>query len=173
MVHQVGKTIVGVDGKPFKLRGVNLGGWLLWEGGDFGKAILLSESTMLDRLGQLIGAPAAQDFRNQIYANYITAADFQRIAQLGFNSVRLPINAKILEDDDRPYVYKPSGWDLIDHAVTWGEKYSVYAVGSRQNAVNQKPSSSHATRFLFSQLPSAYRLLHSDFCFLPTDTARL
>lgn len=128
MVHQIGLKIVGPDGKPLRLRGVNLGGWLLWEGGDFGKAILLSESTMMDRLAQIIGGQAAQDFRNQIYSNFITETDFQRMAQLGFNSVRLPINAKILEDDAQPYVYKQSGWDYIDHALTWGEKYSVYVV---------------------------------------------
>jgi hypothetical protein len=128
MVHQIGKAIVGTDGKPLRLRGVNLGGWLLWEGGDFGKAILLSESTMIDRLAQIIGKQAAQDFRKQIYDNFVTEADFQRIVQLGFNSVRLPINAKILEDDNRPYVYKASGWELIDRAVNWGEKYGVYVI---------------------------------------------
>jgi endoglucanase len=128
MVHQIGRTLVGTDGKPLRLRGVNLGGWLLWEGGDFGKAILLSESTLFDRLAQVVGNQGAQDFRNQIYANFITAADFQRIAQLGFNSVRLPINANILEDDARPYVYKQSGWDLIDHALSWGEQFGVYVI---------------------------------------------
>lgn len=128
MVHQVGTTLVGTDGKTLRLRGVNLGGWLLWEGGDFGKAILLSESTMIERLAQIVGDVAAQDFRNHIYANFITAADFQRIAALGFNSVRLPINAKVLEDDDHPYVYKQAGWDLIDRAVNWGDQYGVYVI---------------------------------------------
>ena len=128
MIHQIGRTIVGLDGKPLKLHGVNLGGWLLWEGGDFGKAIMLSESTLMDRIAQMVGNSAAEDFRNQIYANFVTDADFQRIAQLGFNSVRLPINAKLLEDDNHPYVYKQTGWDLIDRAVNWGEQYGVFVI---------------------------------------------
>ncbi len=128
MVHQVGKTIVGLDGKPLKLRGVSLGGWLLWEGWEFGKGLLLSESTIMDRLTQLVGPADAVSFQNQIYANYITAADIQRIEQLGFNSVRIPINAKILEDDDHPYVYKQSGWDILDNVLQWCEQYNVYAV---------------------------------------------
>ncbi len=128
MAHQIGKTIVGLDGKPLKLRGVNLGGWLLWEGWEFGKGLLLSESTMLDRLQTLVGAADANAFRDQVYANYITEADIARIAQLGFNSVRVPINAKILEDDAQPYVYKQSGWDILDHVLAWCEKYNVYAV---------------------------------------------
>ncbi len=128
MVHQVGRTLVGTDGKPLRLRGVNLGGWLLWEGGDFGKAILLSESTLVERLAGIVGDQAAQDFRRQVYANFITEADFRRIAQLGFNSVRLPLNAKILEDDQHPYVYQPSGWEWIDRAVNWGEQYGVYVI---------------------------------------------
>ena len=128
MVHQVGKTIVGLDGKPLKLRGVNLGGWLLWEGWEFGKGLLVPETTIFDRLKTLVGPAAAEDFRNQVYANYITEADIARIAQLGFNSVRVPINAKILEDDAQPYVYKQSGWDILDHVLQWCEKYNVYAV---------------------------------------------
>lgn len=42
MVHQVGKTVIGLDGKQLTLRGVNLGGWLLWEGWEYGKGLNVS-----------------------------------------------------------------------------------------------------------------------------------
>jgi aryl-phospho-beta-D-glucosidase BglC (GH1 family) len=128
MVHQVGRTIVGVDGKPLRLRGVNLGGWLLWEGWDFSKGFDLTENSIDKSLADLVGQPAVDQFREQMYANFITEADFQAIAEAGFNSVRLPINYRILEDDNNPYVYKDSGWKLIDQALAWGEKYGVYVI---------------------------------------------
>ena len=128
MVHQVGQTIIGVDGKPLRLRGVNLGGWLLWEGWDFSKGFDLTENTIDDGLVDLVGQSAVDQFHEQMYANFITEADIKAIADTGFNSVRVPINYRILEDDDNPYVYKDSGWELIDQLLAWCEKYDVYVI---------------------------------------------
>ncbi len=128
MIHQVGKTVVGLDGKPLRLRGVNLGGWLLWEGWEYGKGLNVSQSTILGRLESLVGPEQASGFRDQVYADYITEADIARIADLGFNSVRIPINAKILEDDSQPYVYLESGWRILDRALEWSEAHRVYAI---------------------------------------------
>ncbi len=128
MVHQVGTGIVDPTGKPLRLRGVNLGGWLLWEGWDFSRGADISENKIDAGLTKLSSAPAVETFHQQIYSEFITEADFQTIARLGFNSVRLPINYQILEDDTTPYMYKDSGWQLIDRALAWGEKYNVYVV---------------------------------------------
>jgi endoglucanase len=128
MVHQVGRTIVDPGGKPLRLRGVNLGGWLHWEGWDFSRGFDFSENKIDLGLTSLLGPQAVADFHQQVYQTFITEADIQRISQLGFNSVRLPINYQILEDDNHPYTYKDSGWQLIDKALTWGEKYNVYVI---------------------------------------------
>lgn len=128
MVHQVGRMIVDVDGKPLRLRGVNLGGWLLWEGWDFSKGFDLTENSIDEGLAGLVGQPAVDRFRDQMYANFITEADIQAIDEAGFNSVRLPINYRILEDDKNPFVYKDSGWKLIDKVLDWCEKYGVYVI---------------------------------------------
>ena len=128
MVHQVGNSIVGADGEPLRLRGVNLGGWLLWEGWDFSKGSDLSENKIDQGLVNLVGQSAVDQFHQQMYENFITEADIQAIASLGFNLVRLPINYQILEDDDHPYVYKDTGWGMIDLALTWCEKYNLYVI---------------------------------------------
>jgi endoglucanase len=127
-VHQEGKLVIGLDGQPLKLRGVNLGGWLLWEGWEYGKGLLVSQTVMMDRLTTLVGSDQADLFEQQVFANYITEADIREIASLGFNSVRIPINAKILEDDSQPYIYKDSGWQILDQVLGWCEKYHVYAI---------------------------------------------
>jgi Cellulase (glycosyl hydrolase family 5) len=128
MVHQIGRTIVDGNGLPLRLRGVNLGGWLLWEGWDFSKGYDLTENSIDDGLADLVGQPAVDQFHQDMYANFITEADIQAIADAGFNSIRLPINYRILEDDNNPYVYKDSGWKLIDQALAWCEKYGIYVI---------------------------------------------
>jgi endoglucanase len=128
MVHQLGQTIVGPDGQPLRLRGVNLGGWLLWEGWDFSRGTDLSEHKIDQGLVQLVGQEAVDRFHAQMQENFITEADLQAIAGLGFNSIRLPVNYSILEDDNRPYVYLDSGWRIIDQALAWCEKYHLFVI---------------------------------------------
>ncbi len=128
MVHQAGRSLVDPSGQPLRLRGVNLGGWLLWEGWDFSRGSDLSENTIDQGLITLVGQDAVDRFHQQVYENFITEADIQAIAGLGFNSVRLPINYSILESDSRPYAYLDSGWRMIDQALAWCEKYNLYVI---------------------------------------------
>ena len=60
MLHQQGTKIVDGHGREVKLRGVNLGGWLLWEGWIFGKGMLTSETTILTRLEKAVGVQEAE-----------------------------------------------------------------------------------------------------------------
>jgi len=128
MVHQEGTTLVGPDGQPLRLRGVNLGGWLLWEGWEYGKGWAVTETEMRKRLTDLAGADAALEFERGMQSNFITEADIQAIARLGFNSVRLPFNAKLLEDEEHPFVYRPEGWAVLDRALAWCEQHGVYVI---------------------------------------------
>ena len=128
MIHRVGLTIVDGNGNPIKLRGVNLGGWLHWEGYIFGKGILTPESEILNGLEKLVGPEDTQRFESEVDSSFITEADLHKISQLGFNVIRLPIDKTVLEDESHPYVYKQSGWALIDRALAIAERYHLYVV---------------------------------------------
>ena len=128
MVHQEGARLIDPQGAPLRLRGVNLGGWLLWEGWEYGRGGMISETEMMKRLTELAGAEAAGDFQRGMWNNFITEADIQAIARLGFNSVRLPFNAKLLEDPAKPYSYRPEGWALLDQALAWCEAHAIYVI---------------------------------------------
>ncbi len=128
MIHQEGAAVVDGDGKPLRLRGVNLGGWLHWEGWDFSKGADIPENKIDAGLAGLVGQAAVDRFHERMYETFITEDDIRAIAGYGFNSIRLPINYAILEADDRPYTYKDSGWKWIDQALDWCEKYGLYVV---------------------------------------------
>ena len=82
-VHQSGTRLLDGAGKPLRLRGVNLGGWLLWEGWLWGQGFdYIGESAMMRNLASLVGATQAEQFRTDIRANYVTAADFKAMSRL-------------------------------------------------------------------------------------------
>ena len=48
------------------------------------------EAKLFDNLATLVGAPRAGQFQSELRDNYVTLADMQSIAALGFNAVRVP-----------------------------------------------------------------------------------
>ena len=119
VLHQEGTKIVDERGGEVHLRGVNLGGWLFWEGWIFGKGILTSQTTILTRLEKAVGAQQTEEFRTAIYEDFITEADIQRIARAGFNCVRVPLHRDIFND---------RGWKLLDRLLGWCQRHQVYVV---------------------------------------------
>ncbi len=126
-VHRSGQKIVDANNNVIKLNGVNLGGWLMWEGWIWGGGFT-AEKDMYNGIQSLVGTTAVKNFRDSVYKNYITRVDLKKISEQGFNVVRVNINHAILEDDSIPYLYKQSGWNLLDSILKWCEDYNVYAV---------------------------------------------
>lgn len=131
-LRQQGMSVVDGAGQPVTLRGINLGGWLMWEAWIWGGVIIdldaNSETSMLARLTSIVGEQDTQAFRQAVYDRFITEEDFKRIAELGYNSVRLPFNHRLLEDDSQPYVYREAGFQVLDRALAWAKKYQIYVV---------------------------------------------
>lgn len=106
-LHTRGHDMVDENGNKVLLRGVGLGNWLLpegymWKFGDAGDRPRKIEKLISD----LIGPEQADRFWLAFRKNYITEADIQRIAELGFNSVRPALNARrfLTEGDNPTYV---------------------------------------------------------------------
>ncbi len=81
------------DWKGFS-KGVNLGGWL-----------------------------SQCDYSNDRLQNFIVEDDFKKIADMGFDHVRVPIDYNILEDDKGGYV--ESGFERVSFAVDMAKKYGM------------------------------------------------
>lgn len=128
-LHTQGHDIVDETGRKILLRGVGLGNWLLpegymWKFGKEGDRPRKIETLVSD----LIGPEKANEFWLAFRANYITEADIQRIAELGFNSVRPALNARrFLTEGDDP-VYVEEGFRLLDNLVQWCSQYDLYVI---------------------------------------------
>ncbi|WP_036632061.1 cellulase family glycosylhydrolase [Paenibacillus alginolyticus] len=125
-----GRRLVDGKGKPLLLRGVGLGNWLLpegymWkftgEGGDRPRRIA-------QRISELIGEDEALQFWETFYERYVTEADVRRMAEEGYNSVRLPINAPFALEEGTNGSYIESHLQLIDRCINWCRSYGLYVV---------------------------------------------
>ncbi|SEC01744.1 cellulase family glycosylhydrolase [Paenibacillus sp. GP183] len=125
-----GRQLLDGDGKPLLLRGVGLGNWLLPEGymwkfsGDRGDR----PRRIAQRICELIGEEKAAEFWDTFYERYVTEADVRRMAEEGYNSVRLPINAPFILEEAADGDYIESHLRLIDQFVEWCRTYSLYVV---------------------------------------------
>src|SRR4030042_2631858 len=97
-----GYNIVDEDGNKVYLKGVGLGNWLLpegymWKRGKYADRPRRIEALVYDLIGEKKGNEFWRNYRKY----YIEEADIKRISELGFNSVRLPLNARLLLDEDK------------------------------------------------------------------------
>ncbi len=107
--------------KPLFLKGVNLGGWLLWEewmwGGGF-----RSETVMETRLKELLGEEKYFDFQKQYYSSFVTKKDIELLSKNNVNCVRLPFNYRIFREEH------VDGFALVDSLVSWCKEYKIYVI---------------------------------------------
>ena len=124
-----GQDIVDGQGQKIMLRGVGLGNWLLpegymWRFGERGDRPRKIEQLVTDCLGPDQATRFWQGFRS----NYISEADIQRIAELGFNCVRPALNARLFLTEDEGPTYRDEGFLLLDQLVSWCSKNHIYVI---------------------------------------------
>ena len=118
-----------------KLRGVNLGGWLVLEKwmtpSLFQGLQALDETSYCVELGQ-----QAQQSLKAHWNTFITVEDFAWLAETGINAVRIPIGHWIF---GAGYPYHPAygeslspyvegGIEILDQAFDWAEQYHLQVV---------------------------------------------
>jgi hypothetical protein len=89
---------------PLPRRGVNLGSWLNLE--DFMTGLAGTEWEIRRALRDHLGAERAASFIAAYRDAFVTEADLDLIAALGFDSVRVPFTWRVFESDDAPFTYR-------------------------------------------------------------------
>ena len=96
LLHADGPKIVDPAGREVRLRGVNVGGWLLQESYILKTDTLGSQGRIKRALLRTMPEADVEQFYADYRANYITQADINFIADQGFNCVRVPFHYDLL-----------------------------------------------------------------------------
>ena len=124
-----GKIMVNGRGEEVLLTGMGVGNWLVPEGYMWRFEGKYNSPRRIEGLVKdLCGSAYAANFWQRFRKNYITEKDIQAMAEAGFNSVRLPINWRILMEDEPGITWKEEGFLLIDRFVDWCEKWRLYVI---------------------------------------------
>ncbi|HAZ02687.1 MAG TPA: glycoside hydrolase [Marinilabiliales bacterium] len=128
-LHTQGQDIVDEQGNKVYLKGVGLGNWLLpegymWKFGSGGDRPRKIEKIVNDLIGEEQAAIFWKGFRQ----NYITKEDVQKMSELGFNSVRVALNARLFMTEDSTRQFIDEGFQHLDNLINWCKEYQLYVI---------------------------------------------
>ncbi len=153
-----GKEIITADGKPFLLKGINLGNWLVPEGYMFHFNKTSSPRMIYDLFDILIGEENANKFWDTYRKNYITKEDIHFIKSQGFNSIRIPFNYKLFIIEYPERKLEGVGYALLDSAIKWCKVENLYVILDMHCApggqTGDNIDDSYGYPFLFESLES-------------------
>lgn len=124
-----GPEITGPDGKPFLMKGTNLGNWLVPEGYMFKFGEISSPRLINEAITELVGPAEASAFWKKYLDTYITAEDIHYLKSIGVNSIRVPFNYRLFTDED--YLGgrgETRGFMLLDRVIGWCKTEGLYVI---------------------------------------------
>ena len=128
-VYTNGKNIMLPNGKPFVMRGINLGNWLVPEGYMFKLRDVNSPRMINQALRELIGPAAADSFWRTFLNNYVTKADIHYLKTIGMNSIRVPFNYRMFTSELYMGASDPeNGFKLLDRVINWCKQEQLYVL---------------------------------------------
>ena len=128
-IYTEGKNIMLPDGKPFIMRGTNLGNWLVPEG-YMSKLKDVNSPRMINQaLNELIGPAAVDSFWKTYLNNYVTGADIHYLKSIGMNSLRVPFNYRLFTSEHYMGEGDPeNGFKILDRLINWCKKEQLYII---------------------------------------------
>ena len=143
-LHTNGRKMVNGEGETVVLRGWGAGNWMNPEGFMIGGVPLFVENadfndfalprrfergrTMETTVRELCGTSYASNYWKRWAESYIAEDDICLMAEMGYNSVRLPVSARLFLAEEPEIQWKEDGFRVLDKVLDWCEKYRVYAI---------------------------------------------
>ena len=125
-IRTSGSSFVDGDGRPLRLRGPGLGGWLNME--NFITGYSGNEALMRASVRAVLGDDKYELFFDRLLTSFFGEADAALLAARGMNCVRVPINYRHFEDDDRPFEIKEAGFRHLDRVIDECGRHGIYTV---------------------------------------------
>lgn len=116
-----GDELVDQEGRPVRLRGVGLGGWLCME--NFITGYPGTETLMRRALARALGRRRAAAFFDRLLTAFFAEPDAALLRRLGVNCVRLPVNWRHL----RPGA-GTDGYAHLDRVIDLCARHRIYTV---------------------------------------------
>ncbi|MFD8564067.1 glycoside hydrolase family 5 protein [Streptosporangium canum] len=121
-----GSRLVDPEGAAVRLRGVGLGGWMNME--NFITGYPTNESEMRRSVREALGEERAELFFDRLLTSFFGPQDARLLASMGVNCVRIPVNYRHLESDDRPFEVIEHGFRHLDRVVGLLAEHGIYSV---------------------------------------------
>jgi hypothetical protein len=136
-----GQIFINEKGQEVLLRGLGVANWLNPEGFLFGGAPFggvmgrFARSCEFDRgrtmdqfVAELCGPSYQKKFWKQWVDNYFAEADIRKMKEQGFNSVRFPLDARLLLEEEPGYHFIEEHFQFLEHYLDLCEKYGMYVI---------------------------------------------
>jgi endoglucanase len=121
-----GTRIETEDGEGVHLKGVGLGGWMNME--NFITGYPANEALMRSSVARVLGQERSAMFFDRLLHSFFGPADAELLASMGLNHVRLPINYRHFEDDERPFAIKEDGFRHLDRVIDLCADAGLYTI---------------------------------------------
>ena len=144
-LHADGRKLYNGRGEEVILRGMGVGNWMNPEGFMIGAPLTIGKPMMMggglilpDRMdrgrsmdqtiAELCGRSYADAYWIRWMKSYLQEEDIRKMAELGFNSVRLPMSARLILKEEPGYQWREDTLAHLDEVLDWCEKYRIYAI---------------------------------------------
>lgn len=146
-----GASLVDEAGRTVRLVGVGLGGWMNME--NFITGYPGNEENIRRVMLRAMGREAYDAFFDAFLEGFLDDADAAHLASLGLNSVRIPVNYRHFESDDRPFELIEEGFRRLDRVIDLLASHGIYsiidlhALPGRQNQHWHSDNPTHIAEF--------------------------
>ena len=118
--------VVDGSGRPVRLRGTCVGGWMNME--NFIDGYPAAEHSARAALAEVLGPAKAQFFFDRLLDHFLADDDLAFIRRCGANVVRLPLNYRHFESDVEPFRYLEAGFARLDRMVEACGRQGLYVI---------------------------------------------
>ena len=123
-----GFVFIDTSGNEIIFKGIGLGGWLVPEGYMLRMPGYGSPTSIKEMIEDLIGEKDTEEFFKLYRKYFVQEKDIKRIAELGFNSIRIPLHYALFTDTDMSFSYNSEGIIILDSLLSWCKRYGLYLI---------------------------------------------